>query len=185
MLTASRPSGASVKVPEPDIEALLLAVASKDKDALQQIYRHHGGRLLAIATRMTGRRDLAEEAVQDTFVAVWKTAGAFDPAIGSARAWITTILRRRAIDRLRASPWLQREMVLPDVEERTAKDDACSLAVRQCMAGLPEPERRALTLVYLYGLTHAELSTFLEMPLGTVKSQVRRGLQAMRRCLEQ
>ncbi len=170
--------------PEPDIERLLLSVASRDKDALQQIYVHMGGRLLAIATRMTGRRDLAEEAVQDAFVTIWKSAGKFQPSRGSARAWITTILRRRALDRLRASPWLQRERELPDALQRVARDDTWSLSVRQCMETLAENERKALVLVYLYGLTHAELSNSLETSLGTVKGWVRRGLQSMRRCLE-
>ena len=176
------------------LETLITAVADGDRQALRALYGKAAPRMLAIAMRMVGRRDLAEEAVQDAFVAAWEAADRFDPAKGSAQAWLATIVRRKAIDRLRANPWLTREA--GDAENQLAGDAAGSnasgdaskedaMAVRHCMGVLGENERQALTLVYYYGLSHRELRTHMNAPLGTVKSWVRRGLLALKKCLEE
>ena len=171
-------------------EQLIEAIANGDRLALRVLYNQAGSRMLAIAMRVLGRRDLAEEAVQDAFVAVWEAADRFDASKGSAQAWLSTIVRRKAIDRLRANPWLAKEVADPDnlmvaeiSTDPASKEDA--MAVRHCMGELGESERRALTLVYYYGLSHRELRVRMNAPLGTVKSWVRRGLLALKKCLEE
>lgn len=171
--------------PTPDpLADLIAAAATGDRLAFRALYQATAPRLLAIAQRMLGRRDMAEEAVQDAFVAAWRAAASYDPALGSVQAWLSTIVRRRAIDRLRASPWR--------VQERESEGDIAippatgeqKLAVRECLEQIATNERLALSLVYYYGLSHSELSTRLSVPLGTAKSWVRRGLHAMKQCLE-
>lgn len=167
-----------------DLGALLQLTAKGDRNAFRNLYDAAAPRLLGIAIRMLGRRDLAEDVLQETFVNVWRVADRFDPTRGRAEAWLATILRRRTIDRLRASPWLKREVPEEDYAPgRAQPEGALAIAVRQCLERLAAPQRRALMLIYYYGFTHVELSERLEAPLGTVKSQVRRGLIAMRDCL--
>jgi RNA polymerase sigma-70 factor (ECF subfamily) len=172
------------------LDTLIEAVADGDRQALRALYYCAAPRMLGIAMRMVGRRELAEEAVQDAFVAVWEAASRFDPQKGSGQAWLATIVRHKAIDRLRANSWLTREVAEPGnlliadaAGGDASKEDA--MAVRHCMDVLGESERQALTLVYYYGLSHRELRTRMNAPLGTVKSWVRRGLLALKKCLEE
>ena len=173
--------------PDP-LADLIEAVAVGDRQALRGLFDRAGPRMLGIAMRMIGNREMAEEALQDAFVAVWSNAGRFDREKGSGQAWLATIIRRKAIDRLRASPWLRNESGEPDenisadAHFSASKDNA--LAVRECMERLDQKERTALELVYYYGLSHRELRVRLDAPLGTVKSWVRRGLIALRQCLD-
>ncbi|MDJ0626677.1 MAG: sigma-70 family RNA polymerase sigma factor [Rhodobacter sp.] len=168
----------------PDPQAALLdRIAGGDKAALKQLYELCAGRLMGIALRMLGSMPMAEEAVQDTFVSIWSGAGRFDASVGSAQAWITTILRRRALDRLRASPWLLRETELGEMP-RPGGDRTLGIAVRQCLDQLAVDHRISLLYVYYFGMTHSELSQKLQKPLGTVKSWVRRGLLDLKVCLD-
>lgn len=166
-----------------DQDVLLAQIAEGDRAALRRLYDVAAPRLLGIAMRMLRRRDLAEDALQEAFVAIWSDAARFDPALGHARAWMATILRRKAIDRMRATPWLRRK---DDLAEPPAvpEDDPHALAVRECLDRLGDTQRKALLHVYYFGLTHEELSHRLGKPLGTVKSWVRRGLIDMKTCLE-
>lgn len=164
---------------------LLVASAAKDKAAFRELYARAAPRLLGIGMRMLGRRELAEDVLQDVFVTAWQTAPRFDPARGSAEAWLATIMRRRAIDRLRASPWLAREVDLEHAPVETVGTigSEAAHAVRQCLERLAQNERNALMLAFYYGFSHSELSKRLAAPLGTVKSWVRRGLASMKACL--
>lgn len=182
--TGAEQGGGTPTLDQGDPGADLLArIADGEKQALKQLYDLTSGRLLTIALRMLGNRPMAEEAVQDTFLAVWNSASRFNPNLGTSRAWITTILRRKAIDRLRASPWLLREIELEDLGS-AAPDTALQASVRQCLERLKEDYRVSLLYVYFFGLTHAELSEKLQRPIGTIKSWVRRGLLDLKRCLE-
>ncbi len=169
---------------EAQLAALIQRTAAKDRAAFRALYDATCGRMMAVALRLLGRRDLAEEALQDAYLAIWNQAGRFDPARGSARGWIVTIVRRRAIDRLRASPWLQRE--IPETAEVEARIDSLpdTLTLRQCLERLEERTRHAICLAYLYGMTHEELSGRTGVPLGTMKSRLRRGLAALKACLD-
>lgn len=171
------------------IATLIIRTAEGDRAAFRLLYDHAGGWLLAITLRILRRRDLAEEAMQDAFVSVWKTADGFSTARGSALGWLATIARRRAIDRLRASPWLARECAEADGADMAETQTALTrlperLALRQCLEKLDLATRQAICLAYLYGLTHAELSRKTGVPLGTMKSRLRRGLQSLKECLE-
>ena len=182
--TGAEQGGGTPTLDQGDPGADLLArIADGEKQALKQLYNLTSGRLMTIALRMLGNRPMAEEAVQDTFLAVWNSASRFNPNLGTSRAWITTILRRKAIDRLRASPWLLREIELEDLGS-AAPDTALQASVRQCLDRLKEDYRVSLLYVYFFGLTHAELSEKLQKPIGTIKSWVRRGLLDLKRCLE-
>ncbi|MEE9453618.1 MAG: sigma-70 family RNA polymerase sigma factor [Paracoccaceae bacterium] len=167
------------------IAVLLVQTAKHDAAAFRELYELTAPRQLAIAARLLGRRDLAEEAVQDAYVSIWDKAENFNPITGSAQGWITTITRRRAIDRLRASPWLKREIDIDWMDTIPASPDIHEdrLALQQCLDRLSNKVQSAIRLAYLYGLTHLELSKMLNLPLGTLKSQLRRGLAALKECL--
>ena len=171
---------------EDPIAVLLFRTANQDIAAFRDLYAQTAPRQLAIALRLLGRRDLAEEAVQDAYVSIWQKAGNFRTGMGSGQGWITCIVRRRAIDRLRASPWLAREIDIEGmkVPSKTWEPSENHLALQQCLDGLPSNVQTAIRLSYHYGLTHMELSKALDLPLGTLKSRLRRGLAALKECLE-
>lgn len=170
---------------EPSLEDLLSLTSDGDMAAFKALYDRTAALQLAICRRILGRDDLAEEAVHDAFVSIWQSAARFCPENGSAMGWICTIVRRRALDRLRASPWLRREIALQPDEagpsHATGSEER--MALEQCLKELAPHIRSAIRLAYLYGLTHSELSQSLNLPLGTLKSQLRRGLIALKECL--
>lgn len=167
------------------IATLLIRTAKHDAAAFRELYELTAPRQLAIATRLLGRCDLAEEAIQDAYISIWNKAASFTPGTGSAQGWITTITRRRAIDRLRASPWLRREINTDQADISPATSDISQdrLALQQCLDRLSSNVQSAIRLAYLYGFTHVELSKRLDLPLGTLKSQLRRGLAKLKECL--
>lgn len=169
---------------DPTLDDLLDRSAKGDRAAFRAFYDRTAPRMMAIALRLLGRRDLAEEAVQDAYVSAWQSAGRFDPGHGSAMGWMTTITRRRAIDRLRASPWLVRELPASYEDIAPAANSAEQIALRACLDRLDDRTRFSICLCYLYGLTQQELSDATDAPLGTVKSRLRRGLLALKACLE-
>ena len=169
---------------------LLLRCAGGERAALRQLYDLQAPRLKGFAVRVTGSAILAEDVVHDVFVRVWQEAGRFDPARGSARAWLTTLTRFRALDIMRRAGREVTGLELP--EEEDDGPDAFTLlasraegrALRACMAGLPDAPRRMIVLAFVHGHTHATLSQTLHMPLGTVKSRVRLAMKRLRAILE-
>lgn len=166
-----------------DLSTLITRTAERDRTAFRELYDATCPLFMGIALKILGRRDLAEEAVQDAYVSIWSQAHRFDRKRGSARGWIATIARRRAIDRLRASPWLKREQ--SEEKEIAARIERLpeSLTLRHCLFQLKTATRHAICLAYLYGMTHDELSNRSGVPLGTIKSRLRRGLIALRECM--
>lgn len=163
--------------------------ATGDRDAFRALYEQTAPRMLGAARRVLGRQDLAEEAVQEAYVSIWERADSYRRAEGAPLAWMSTIVRRRAIDRLRASPWLKRETgddALEILADMTAEAGASAegLALRECLERLDDVSRRAILSAYVYGMTHQELSRQASRPLGTVKSLIRRGLIQLKRCLD-
>lgn len=164
--------------------------ARGDRAALKAIYDREGPFMLAVANRILRRRDLAEEALQEAFVSVWRRAGSFDRKAGSGRGWIYAIVRNRALNSLRDD----RHMPVDDrelesfAEHETDVDDAferlaSSSALRACLSAL-EPRRRACVLLaYVSGLTHGEIAARLGVPLGTAKAWIRRSLLSLRGCM--
>ncbi|MFK7879003.1 RNA polymerase sigma factor [Roseobacter sp.] len=171
-------------VEDEELSRLIGEVAHGSRLSLRTLFERTGGYLLAVCQRRLGHRDLAEEAVQDTFVAIWKSAKDFDASAGSAKAWMSTIARRRAIDRLRASPWLNREVTL-EAEQKISETNADRLALSGCLSRLERTSHLAIRLCYLYGMTHQEVSLATGVPLGTIKSRIRRALLQLRKCLDQ
>jgi RNA polymerase sigma factor (sigma-70 family) len=171
-------------------EEALRRCASGDRSALRALYEAEAPRMIGVALRILRRRALAEEAVQDAFVQVWQQAGRFDPARGGARAFVYAVLRNRALNILRAeartdlTDALDHDVPGDDVdpEEAVARLSEAG-ALRRCLEGLDPRRRRAIVLAYAHGLSHGELAGRLGMPLGTVKSWLRRSLLALRECL--
>jgi RNA polymerase sigma-70 factor (ECF subfamily) len=177
-----------------DHAAAVARCAAGDAGALRTLFEAEAPRLVAVAQRILRRRDLAEEAVQDAFVAIWRKAATYDPARGSARGWIFAIVRKRALTMLRdgaredladaADLDALREASDPvdsAAEAFERLDDACRL--RRCLAALDETKRAPILLAYVEGLTQGEIAGRLGAPLGTVKAWMRRGLAALRECM--
>jgi RNA polymerase sigma-70 factor (ECF subfamily) len=173
-----------------DLATLLRRCAAQDRAAFRALYDRQAARLHGIAMRITRQPALAADAVHDTFVALWQHAGSFDPARGSAEAWLTSIARYRALDIARRRTREVTGLEMPDAADpepdALAKltGSAEAAALRRCLEGL-EPERRGLVVAaFVDGLSHTELAQQRAMPLGTVKSTIRRALAALKRCLE-
>jgi RNA polymerase sigma-70 factor, ECF subfamily len=141
------------------------------------------------------KRELAEDVLQDVYVAVWQRAGQYDPAIARPMTWLITMVRHRAIDLLRsrrkgdsAEPG---EAVHEPTEAAWADDSAHPLERRfdaarigACLPRLSPPHRQSLALAYYHGLTHSQVAERLGAPIGSVKSWIRRGLDQLRQCIE-
>lgn len=165
---------------------LLEATADGDRQAFARVYQLAGARLFAVALRMTRRRDLAEDALQDAFVTIWRKAAQYAPDRGAPMAWMTIIVRSRTIDMLRRRPHgaelHDNEATAPAVAETWRPETATDIS--GCLGQLPENQRKAILLAYYHGLTHGELAHELAVPLGTAKSWVRRGLLQLRECMD-
>ena len=171
-----------------ELAALIARCAQRDGKALADLYARTSPMLLGCLVRLLRRRALAEEALQDVFVAVWQRAGQFDEYRGRAGAWLVGIARYRAIDILRRErlTLAQPEMLatLADEAEDASPESARSAAAfERCLAGLSPGERGSIQLAFLDGLTHDQVALRLQRPLGTVKSWIRRGLAALKDCL--
>lgn len=176
------------------LRSLLTAVSGRDRSAFSQLYQITSPRLYALCLRTTGRSDLAEEALQEGFVRIWRNAREFDVSKGEALAWITVVVRNRArtlaekARRVSAATAPDEDLdAIPDSNHVDGLAHVIaqqnSAQVRACLARLDEDKQRALQMVYFDGLTHQELAHRLGVPLGTAKSWVRRGLAQMGRCL--
>ncbi|WP_211241988.1 sigma-70 family RNA polymerase sigma factor [Roseivivax halodurans] len=149
-----------------------------------------GGRMLGVARRILRRTDLAEEALQEALVLVWRKAHQFDESRGNARGWLYTILRNRCLTMLRNEdrevPVAPEDLDTPpdDVMLETAFDRLGHASdLRRCLERLDGESRRAILATYVLGYSHGEIAGRLDAPLGSVKSRVRRGLMKLRECL--
>lgn len=165
---------------EADLEALIARIGQGDRRAFRYLYDRVAGRMLASARRILGDKELAEDAVQEAFVRIWRSATKFDPARGVALAWVGRIVRNAALDRLTKERDIGR---IEDVEIAVMPVEPPSARVGQCLKKLPERQGRAMVLMYVHGMTHSELAEHLGAPLGTVKSWVKRGLATLRVCM--
>jgi len=172
-------------------EDLLTLVERGDPDAFEVIYERHSRVAYSLAFRLLGDRQLAEDLVQDAFLAVWRGAAGYASARGSVRNWMLSILHNRGVDRLRTlGAMSRRQDALEQMELRRPNEpDAADLAIGRALAGtvrdelreLPSEQSEVLRLAYYGGFTHQEISQMLELPLGTVKSRMRLGLERLRR----
>lgn len=180
-----------------ELDHLLARCALRDEKALEQLYARSSARLYGLALGIVKRAEWAEEVLQDAFINVWLNADKFRPDKSGAMTWISTIVRNRALDRLRQvqrNPLLQDGM-LDDIAETPLVSDsldpselsAMSQDMRSlldCLGTLENDQKKAILLSYYHGYSHMELSERLTMPLGTVKAWIRRGLEKLRLCLE-
>ena len=146
--------------------------------------------MLALARRLTGDAGLAEEALQDTFVQVWRNAVRFRPEKGSARAWLYALLRYRLINQHRRAKRDEAE-ALPgdDWPDPGPNPEQCSMqsdqrrAMQECLRGLQGDRRRPILMAFYQGFTYEQIAETLAVPLGTIKSRVRTGLKGLQECL--
>lgn len=153
---------------------LLAGVAEGDPDAFAALWTRYGQPVHGLCRAMLGERAAAEDAVQETFLRIWRGAASYDPARGAPAAWVMTIARNvaRTAARSRAVPVPWHEAPMPD-EADGAVD---RLWLRDAMGELSQPERLALELAYFADLSHTQVAERLGEPLGTVKARIRRAL---------
>lgn len=174
-----------------DHSSLIVACGRGDRAALQELYRREAGAMIGIAARIVKRRELAEEVVQESFVAIWRNAARFDPGIGSGRAWLFQIVRNRALNMLRDT---SREIPTEDEVISAAVDAdasyenaferlAANSALKRCLEELEPRRRQGVLLAFVEGMSHGEIAAKLKVPLGTAKSWLRRSLIALRECM--
>jgi RNA polymerase sigma factor (sigma-70 family) len=170
-------------------ESLLARVASGDEDALGRLYDRFGRVAYGLALRVLRDERLAEDAVQDAFVAVWRQAASFRPERANARTWVLTFVHRRAVDLVRREERRRAEPLAPESEP--AGGSAAEVAelrerreaVQRALAQLPEEQRRPIELAYYGGFSQSELADRLGEPLGTIKSRMFAGLKQLRELL--
>ena len=174
-------------------EDLLTLIERGEADAFEVIYERHSRVAYSLAFRLLGDRQLAEDLVQDAFLAVWRGAAGYALARGSVRNWMLSILHNRGVDRLRTlAAMSRRQDALEQMEARRPEEpDAAELGIGRALAGtvreelrdLPSEQYEVLRLAYYGGFTHQEISQMLQLPLGTVKSRMRLGLERLRRSM--
>jgi RNA polymerase sigma-70 factor (ECF subfamily) len=170
---------------------LIEAVARGSRPALKRLYELESRRLYGIALRIVRRPEVAADVLQEAFIQIWQNAQSYSSARGAGGAWLTGIVRFRALDAVRKhgrevlsdDPGLGDEAQEPDVVDRLAAKAEAG-ALKRCLGRLDDQQRRCVTLAFVDGFSHAEIAERLAAPLGTVKSWVRRGLIALRSCLE-
>jgi RNA polymerase sigma-70 factor (ECF subfamily) len=175
---------------------LLEAMVKRDRQALADFYELYGKVLYSLIYKIVGNGPDAEELTQDIFVYAWEHAATFDSRRGTPFTWIVLIARRRAIDHLRRRVRRDRyEKSLPEQIESTpdpapdARDNAEASdqgqQVSTALAMLPDDQSQALRLAYFNGMTQQEIANRMNVPLGTIKARLRRGLLRLRECLNQ
>lgn len=175
-----------------EIEELISRVALGEQAALSDLYDMTSAKLFAVSMRVLRTSEHAEDSMQEAYVKIWKNAGRYRVTGHSPMTWLITIARNTAIDRLRSQ---RNHADLGDYEnsiaatsvtpEQSAIATSEAGRVSQCLDALPEDRRRAITGAYLDGQTYAELAAQANVPLNTMRTWLRRGLLALRECMEQ
>ncbi|MGH3004193.1 MAG: RNA polymerase sigma factor [Gaiellaceae bacterium] len=167
-------------------DVLLSDMAAGDESALAELYDRFGRVAYGVAYRIVRDRTLAEDAVQDAFLAAWRTAASFDSGRGKVSTWLLTLVHRRAVDvvrredRRRALPLEHAPVASGDATEDSAEVREERRRVQTALARLPDQQRRALELAYYGGLSQSELADELGVPIGTVKSRMFTALAKLR-----
>jgi RNA polymerase sigma-70 factor (ECF subfamily) len=176
----------------------LARVALGDRAALRRVYEATSAHLFGIALRILGRRDLAEDVLQEAFVNVWHHAGSYEAHQAQPMTWLISVVRNKALDHLRAGQRHVAESLDAagaDGEALQVADDrpnpmqlllaaADALAVRGCLEAIDPAQRQCLALAYYHGYSHSEVAEHLAAPLGSVKAWIRRGLERLKKCLD-
>jgi RNA polymerase sigma-70 factor (ECF subfamily) len=178
-------------VRESDAE-LLCRIAERDPDAFEVLYQRYARPVYGLALRRLRDRGKSEDAVQDAFIAVWRSAATYKPERGPARPWLFTIARNAIIDSLRGkrtvdNPALEdapEPVSAEPTPEEWAEDEWRSFCTHAAVAELPERERVPLELAYWHGLSQSEIAHRLRLPIGTIKTRTRVGLARLAERLE-
>jgi RNA polymerase sigma-70 factor, ECF subfamily len=178
---------------EEDLGSLIARCAEGDQEALAALYDRTAAQINGLALRILGDRELAEEVTGDVFLQAWRVAASYDANRGSPLAWLLTLARSRAIDRLRSGAVQRRltnsldetiTVVAPgDGPEGDAAAAQRCRVVKNALTQLGERQRRAIELAYFGGLSHGEIAREIGEPLGTVKTRVRLGMTRLRELL--
>jgi RNA polymerase sigma factor (sigma-70 family) len=180
-----------------ELIALLERVSLQDQQALKRLYDLSCSRLYGLALRIVGRTEWAEDVLQEAFLTVWKSASEYKAGLSPPLAWMGLIVRSRALDLLRRQKSQRDETktveLAPELSDTLAgnatdpMDDAMlsqeAFTLRQCLSRLEQRQKTVISMAYLRDLSHAELAASLELPLGTVKTWIRRGLEQLRICM--
>ena len=172
-------------------EALVALVARSDESALAELYDRVGGTAYGLAYRVLRDEALAEDAVQEAFLGLWRSAGSFIPERAKASTWILTLVHRRAVDLVRREQRRRAEPLegTPEPAVGSAEEAAWLRLDRErvqaALARLPDQQREAIELAYYGGYTQSELADRLGQPIGTIKSRMFAGLTRLRELLEE
>jgi len=196
-----RPAGTAEPPPVPTAQPTDLDLVGRIRDgdqaALEVLYARYSAPVYALVRKILPAHEEAEDVALDVFWQVWRQAERYDPSRGAPPAWLFTLARSRAIDRLRARGRRESRTIsfddpdlnLDPLDESAAPDEVVSFrqnrdAVRAAMEKLPAVQREAVALAFLKGLTHVEIAERLGQPLGTVKTRIRQGLIRLRKHLD-
>jgi RNA polymerase sigma-70 factor (ECF subfamily) len=175
------------------LAAAINRIAAGDKAALRLVYAETSAKLFGVCLRILGERSEAEDVLQEVYLTVWRKAASFDESVASPITWLVAIVRNRAIDRLRASG--ASRAALPIEAAADVADESMSAVerleidedrarLRECLRELEQRQAAAIRAAFLDGFTYDELAAKASVPLGTMKSWIRRGLMKLRACLE-
>ena len=173
---------------------LLRRVAASDESAFGQLYDRLAPILFQLAFRILQDAALSEDVVQDAFLQIWDKAGQYDSQLGKPLSWAATLTRHKAIDRLRAGERRRRFTEEAGQDQQALQEDSIApdgpthaqetaQTVRSAMGGLPAEQRLAIELAFFDGLTQSQIAERLQLPLGTVKARIRRGMLQLRDAL--
>lgn len=186
-----RPASILAMDADPRTDAELIGlIAGGDSLAFEELHRRYARSVLGIALRRIGDRGRAEDATQDTFASVWRSASRYDPSRGQAASWLYTVARNAIVDGLRRRP----DATVSDPPEvvsadpgppEAAESEWVSWRVHRALETLPEQERSLVELAYWSGLSQSEIAEYVGLPLGTVKTRTRAALQRLAAELEE
>lgn len=163
-------------------------VATGDRAALRRVYDATSAKLFAVCLRFSPDRETAEDALQETFVKLWRRAARFDPDRASAITWLCLIARGTAIDGARTASRADARVSAVREELRSEPDPVTAAAehdaLADCLDTLDDDPRRFILAAFFDGYSYDDLARQAEVPLGTMKSRIRRALQALKRCLD-
>ena len=183
----------AIKLRNQELESLLAACALKDRKAFARLYSMTSAKLYGVVLRILVRDEWAQDCLQDAYIKVWNNAGSYRSYMAAPLTWMSTIARNQALDLLRKR---KREVMEGDDKSVPEQVDGAPLPLEglsrsdegrrldDCLGRLKEQQRQVIVLAYFKGLTHDELASHTDTPLGTVKTWIRRGLDQLRRCLE-
>lgn len=185
------PSRSDAEAARARLVEALVATGGEDRSAFRTLYALTSAKLFGVCLRICGDRQAAEDVLSDVYLTIWKRAGAFEPGRASPISWLATIARNRAIDWRRSAgrvPTASVDTIAELADDRISAEDGLLLDERDarlhlCLDQLEQRQRDAIRTAFFDGLTYAEIAARRAVPLGTMKSWVRRGLARLKDCL--